>query len=103
MNVRVVAKDYAGNVIRRLIFNKRYFGKGIEDGGPGLEEVEYMKAIFTVLECLFAFFVSDFMPCLRGFDMDGHERIMKEACKGLVLFTPISDMNTNERLVIPIN
>ncbi|AET03634.1 putative oxidoreductase [Medicago truncatula] len=81
VNVSVAAQYYSGNVIRRLLLNKRYFGNGSEDYGPGLEEIEYVEAIFTVLQYLFAFSVSDFMPCLRGLDLDGHERIIKKACK----------------------
>ncbi|XP_004509432.1 isoleucine N-monooxygenase 1-like [Cicer arietinum] len=81
VNVRDVARQYSGNVIRRLIFNIRYFGNGNEDGGPGLMEIEYVEAVFTVLECLFAFSVSDFMPCLIGLDLDGHKKKIKKACK----------------------
>ncbi|XP_058765450.1 isoleucine N-monooxygenase 2-like [Vicia villosa] len=81
VNVGVTAQQYTGNVVRRLLLNKRYFGNGSEDFGPGLEEQEYVEAVFTVLQYLFAFSVSDFMPCLRGLDVDGHERILKKACK----------------------
>ncbi|XP_004509430.1 isoleucine N-monooxygenase 2-like [Cicer arietinum] len=81
VNVRDVSRQYSGNVIRRLIFNTRYFGNGSEDGGPGLEEVEYVEAIFTMLEHIFAFSVSDFMPGLRGVNFDGHENKIKKACQ----------------------
>ncbi|KAK2354406.1 isoleucine N-monooxygenase [Trifolium repens] len=81
VNVSVTAQHYTGNVIRRLLMNTRYFGNGSDDFGPGFEEVEYVEAVFTVLQYLFAFSVSDFMPCLRGFDLDGHEKILKKACK----------------------
>ncbi|XP_027337513.1 isoleucine N-monooxygenase 1-like [Abrus precatorius] len=81
VNVKVAAQNYAGNVIRRVIFNRRYFGEGREDGGPGFEEVEHVKALLTVLKYLFAFCISDYMPCLRGLDLDGHEKIMKDATK----------------------
>ncbi|XLS43682.1 hypothetical protein HN51_000547, partial [Arachis hypogaea] len=49
-NVRVATQHYCGNVIRKMIFNKRYFGDGrnIIDGGSGSEEVEYVDAIFTL-------------------------------------------------------
>ncbi|XP_061350516.1 isoleucine N-monooxygenase 2-like [Gastrolobium bilobum] len=79
VNVRVAAQSYSGNVIRRLVFNKRYFGKGKEDGGPGFEEMEHVQALFIVLKYIFAFSVSDYLPCLRGLDLDGHEKIMKNA------------------------
>ncbi|XP_054820058.1 isoleucine N-monooxygenase 2-like [Prosopis cineraria] len=79
VNVRIAAQHYCGNVIRKIIFNKRYFGEGREDGGPGLEEIEHVSALFTMLKYLYAFCVSDFIPCLRGFDLDGHERLLKNA------------------------
>ncbi|KAL4396049.1 hypothetical protein AHAS_Ahas01G0053000 [Arachis hypogaea] len=41
-------QHYGGNLIRRLLFNKRYFGNGREDGGPGAEELEYVEAQFMV-------------------------------------------------------
>jgi phenylalanine N-monooxygenase len=82
VNVRIAAQHYAGNVIRRLILNLRHFGNGSEEiGEPGLEEVEYVEALFIVLQHLFAYSVTDYMPCLRGLDLDGHERILKNACQ----------------------
>jgi tyrosine N-monooxygenase len=39
VDVRHVARHYCGNVIRRLVFNKRYFGESQPDGGPGPLEV----------------------------------------------------------------
>ncbi|KAF7843777.1 isoleucine N-monooxygenase 2-like [Senna tora] len=47
--VRVAAQQYCGNVIRRMVFNKRYFGEGGKNGGPGLEEEQHVEAIFTLL------------------------------------------------------
>ncbi|KAK9124732.1 hypothetical protein Sjap_014334 [Stephania japonica] len=79
VNVRSVAWHYSGNVIRKMMFNKRYFGDGREDGGPGYEEEEYVGAIVTVLFLLNAFCISDYMPCLRWLDLDGHEKEMKRA------------------------
>ncbi|KAL0434396.1 UNVERIFIED_CONTAM: Phenylalanine N-monooxygenase CYP79D16 [Sesamum latifolium] len=38
VNVRIVALNYCGNVIRKLIFSKRISETGMEDGGPGLEK-----------------------------------------------------------------
>ncbi|KAG9445467.1 hypothetical protein H6P81_016807 [Aristolochia fimbriata] len=79
VDVREVVRQYSGNVIRKLMFNKRYFGNGRQDGGPGKEEVEHVDALFTVLSLLYAFCVSDYMPCLRWLDLNGHERTMKKA------------------------
>ncbi|TXG46886.1 hypothetical protein EZV62_026180 [Acer yangbiense] len=79
VKVRVAAQQYCGNVIRKMVFNKRFFGEGSEDGGPGLEEEEHIDAIFKVLAYLYSFCVSDYVPYLRGVvDLDGHEKVMKE-------------------------
>ncbi|TKY47259.1 Isoleucine N-monooxygenase 1 [Spatholobus suberectus] len=78
---RNAAQHYGGNVIRKLIFNKRYFGKGREDGGAGLEEVEHVDAIFTLLKHIYAFYVSDYIPFLRMFDLDGHKGKVKNAMR----------------------
>ncbi|KAM0933825.1 putative valine N-monooxygenase [Dioscorea sansibarensis] len=74
---------YSGNIIRRMLFGCRHFGKGEKDGGlgPGPEEIEHVDAAFTVLSLAFSFCVSDFMPSLRILDIDGHERTMKKTMK----------------------
>ncbi|KAK9939461.1 hypothetical protein M0R45_016156 [Rubus argutus] len=79
VNVRVAAQHYCTNVIRKMIFNRRYFGKGMEDGGPGSEEEEHVAALFTILKYIYSFCVSDYMPCLRGLDLDGQEKTIKNA------------------------
>jgi len=79
VNVRIVTRHYCCNLMRKLVFNTRYFGEGRNDGGPGLEEVEHVDAIFTLLRYVFAFCVSDYIPFLRGLDFDGHERKVKDA------------------------
>ncbi|CAL5202687.1 unnamed protein product [Lathyrus oleraceus] len=79
VNVRSIARHYCCNLMRKLVFNTRYFGEGRNDGGPGLEEVEHVDAIFTLLKYVYAFCVSDYMPLLRGLDIDGHERKVKDA------------------------
>ncbi|KAK0578832.1 hypothetical protein LWI29_016858 [Acer saccharum] len=79
VNVRVAAQQYCGNLIRKMVFNKRFFGDGSKDRGPGLEEEEHVYAIFTILHYLYSFCASDFVPCLRWkFDLDGHEKAMKK-------------------------
>ncbi|XP_057971123.1 tyrosine N-monooxygenase-like [Malania oleifera] len=78
VNVRTAGRHYCGNVIRKLMFSKRYFGAGREDGGPGVEEEEHVEAIFTALGCLFSFCLSDYFPFLTGLDLDGHEKTVKE-------------------------
>ena len=81
VNVRTAAQHYCGNVIKKLIFNTRYIGDRRKDGGPGFEEVEHLDAIFTLLNYVYAFCVSDYMPCLRGLDLDGHESKVKKAMR----------------------
>ncbi|KAL5170553.1 Isoleucine N-monooxygenase 1 [Glycine soja] len=81
VNVRDVAQHYCCNVTRKLIFNTRYFGKGREDGGPGLEEVEHVNTIFTLLKHVYAFSVSDYIPCLRILDLDGHKSKVKKGMR----------------------
>ncbi|CAI8597050.1 unnamed protein product [Vicia faba] len=79
VNVRIITRHYCCNLMRKIVFNTRNFGEGKNDGGPGLEEVEHVDAIFTLLRYVFAFCVSDYMPSLRGLDIDGHERKVKDA------------------------
>ncbi|MED6178518.1 hypothetical protein PIB30_108436 [Stylosanthes scabra] len=79
VDLRRVTKHYVGNVMRRLLFNKRYFGNGSEDCGPGAEELEYVDALFLVVGHLFAFPISDYLPWLWWLDLEGHNKILKEA------------------------
>ncbi|KAL1325536.1 hypothetical protein AAHE18_13G167400 [Arachis hypogaea] len=48
VDLRHVGQHFGGNLSRRMLFNKRYFGKGREDGGPGPEELEHVVALFVV-------------------------------------------------------
>ncbi|TVU03778.1 hypothetical protein EJB05_50666, partial [Eragrostis curvula] len=75
VDVRHVARHYCSNAIRRLVFNKRYFGEPQADGGPGPLEVQHVDALFTSLGLLYAFCVSDYLPWLQGLDLDGHEKM----------------------------
>ena len=79
VNVRSITQHYCGNIMRRMLFNQRYYGKGREDGGPTFEEEEHDQALFTIIRHVHAFSISDFMPWLKPFDLDGHEKIMKKA------------------------
>ncbi|PRQ55672.1 putative phenylalanine N-monooxygenase [Rosa chinensis] len=81
VNVRIAAQHYSANVMRRMFFNTRYFGKGREDGGPGLEEELHVSALFTLVLHTYAFCVSDYLPWLRPFDIGGHEKKVKDALK----------------------
>ncbi|KAI3933840.1 hypothetical protein MKX01_028166 [Papaver californicum] len=79
INVRLVTRQLSGNVIRKMIFNKRYFGKGRNDGGPGIEEIEHVNSAFEVLYYIYAFGIQDYLPYLRWLDLDGHEKVIKRA------------------------
>ncbi|KAI3902951.1 hypothetical protein MKW92_018303 [Papaver armeniacum] len=79
INLRLLTRQFSGNVIRKMIFNNRYFGKGRKDGGPGIEEIEHVNAAFEVLHHVYAFAVQDYLPYLRWLDLDGHEQVVKRA------------------------
>ncbi|KAD6796050.1 hypothetical protein E3N88_06946 [Mikania micrantha] len=80
INVRSLARQYATNMVRKLIFGGRYFGKGSQDGGPGEEEIEHVDSLWTILVYLNAFCVTDYFPWLRWItDFDGHEKILRNA------------------------
>ncbi|KAK8494257.1 hypothetical protein V6N13_138571 [Hibiscus sabdariffa] len=92
VDVRAAAQQYCGNVSKQIFFSTRYFGKGKENGGPGFEEEEHLNAVFTLLGQIFAFCVSDYIPMLRGLDLDGHEKIVKEALRAVEKYhDPIID------------
>ncbi|BFG38831.1 hypothetical protein CerSpe_251050 [Prunus speciosa] len=79
VNVRIAAQFYSGSIMRKMIFNRTYFGKGSEDGGSGVEEEEHVSALLTLLTYAYAFCVSDYLPWLRVFDIDGHEKKVRKA------------------------
>ncbi|EER89960.1 hypothetical protein BDA96_10G226900 [Sorghum bicolor] len=79
VDVRHIARHYCGNIVRRLVFNTRYFGKPQPDSGPGPLEVQHVDAVFASLGLLYSFCVSDYLPWLLGLDLDGHEKMIKEA------------------------
>ncbi|KAI3886642.1 hypothetical protein MKX03_034736 [Papaver bracteatum] len=79
INIRLLTRQFTGNVIRKMVFNNRYFGKGRKDGGPGIEEIEHVNADFEVLYLVYAFGIQDYFPYLRWLDLDGHEKVVKRA------------------------
>nr|XP_027069275.1 phenylalanine N-monooxygenase-like [Coffea arabica] len=81
INVRTALRHYVSNVIKRIIFSKRYFGEGGKDGGPGKEEEEHVEIVFKLLKYMFAFGVSDYLPWLRVLDIQGHEKSVKKAMR----------------------
>ncbi|XP_062105140.1 tryptophan N-monooxygenase CYP79A68-like [Humulus lupulus] len=80
VDVKVAAKQYAAGVMRRMIFGRGYSEKG-SDGRPGKEEEEHVEAVLTVLSHVYVYSVSDILPWLRWFDLDGHQRTVGEAIK----------------------
>ncbi|KAI3827039.1 hypothetical protein L1987_01101 [Smallanthus sonchifolius] len=67
-----------------MIFGTRFFGQGMEDGGPGDEENEHVLALFTILKNLNAFCIADYFPWLRRkIDFDGYEKIIRAAIEGV--------------------
>ncbi|CAJ1960601.1 unnamed protein product, partial [Sphenostylis stenocarpa] len=95
VTVRDVSQHYCCNVTRKLIFNTRYFGKGSADGGPGLEEVEQVNTIFTLLSHVYDFSASDYVPWLRVLDLDGHKSKVK---KGMRTMEKYHDPMVEERM-----
>ncbi|XP_030517688.2 tyrosine N-monooxygenase-like [Rhodamnia argentea] len=81
VNVRTATRQYTGNVMRKIMFSKRWFGEERADGGPTVAEEEHVEAIFTIIKYLYAFCISDYFPWLVGLDLDGHERSVKEAVR----------------------
>ncbi|PVH47891.1 hypothetical protein PAHAL_4G179200 [Panicum hallii] len=94
VDVRHVARHYCGNVVRRLVFGRRYFGEPRPDGGPGPLEVQHVDAVFASLGLLYAFCVSDYLPWLLGLDLDGHEKMVREANE---MLTRLPDAFVDER------
>jgi hypothetical protein len=101
VNVRDVARQYCCSVIKKLCFNMTSFGNGSRN-----EEVEHIEAIFTLLKYIYAFRVSDYVPWLRGLDLDGHEAKVKDALGILNRYhDPIIEMriqeywNNNDQLI----
>ncbi|KAL6637154.1 hypothetical protein ACP70R_024726 [Stipagrostis hirtigluma subsp. patula] len=79
IDVRHVAKHFCGNMVRRLVFGKRYFSEQptTSIGGPGLEEMEHVDALISLVNHVYSFCMSDYFPCLVGLDLDGHQKIAK--------------------------
>ncbi|XP_026436593.1 isoleucine N-monooxygenase 2-like, partial [Papaver somniferum] len=78
-NLRLLTRQFSGHVIRKMIFNKMYFGKDRKDGGPCIEEIEHVNSAFIVLYYINSFGIQDYLPYLRWLDLDGHEKIVKRA------------------------
>jgi phenylalanine N-monooxygenase len=101
VDVRHVAQHFCCNVIRRLVFGKRCFSDEIaasSTSGPGHDEVAHVAALFTALNHLYNFCVSDYFPTLVGLDLEGHEMVSKSVMAVLNRFhDPIIEERIRER------
>ncbi|CAL1353477.1 unnamed protein product [Linum trigynum] len=79
VDLRVATRHYCGNVMRKIMFGRRFFGEPTVDGGPGQMEVKHVEAVFTALKYLYWSCLSDFFPWLWGWNVDGKEKIINEA------------------------
>nr|QWK52258.1 cytochrome P450 79A2-2 [Isatis tinctoria] len=96
IDIRLMARQYSGNVARMMLFGVRHFGKGSEDGlGPGFEEIEHVDSLFMVVTHLYAFALSDYVPWLRFLDLEGHEKVVSGAMRNVSKY---NDPFVDERL-----
>uniref|UniRef100_A0A1J3ITL2 Hexahomomethionine N-hydroxylase n=1 Tax=Noccaea caerulescens TaxID=107243 RepID=A0A1J3ITL2_NOCCA len=79
INVRDATLTYSHAVMMRMMFGQRHFDEPAEDGGLGPKEKEHMDAIYRALDCLFGFSVADYLPFLRGWNIEGEEKEVRGA------------------------
>ncbi|KAF2566059.1 hypothetical protein F2Q68_00028263, partial [Brassica cretica] len=79
VNVRDVALTYSHAVMMRMMFGQRHFEEPAEDGGLGRKEREHMDAIYQAIDCFFSFNISNYISCLRGWNIDGEEAKLRGA------------------------
>jgi phenylalanine N-monooxygenase len=107
VDVRHVAQHFYGNMIRRLVFGKRYFfpasaGAGNDGSSPGPEEVAHVDALFTLVNYVYSFSVSDYIPAaaaawVTAVDPDSHKKVAKSVMKTLNrLHDPIIEERIHE-------
>lgn len=75
INLRDTFGGLSSNTLTRMILGKRHFGPG--DSGP-LEAAEHKALIYAAFALINAFNVGDYLPFLRRFDLQGHERAMRK-------------------------
>ncbi|ESQ52910.1 hypothetical protein EUTSA_v10017915mg [Eutrema salsugineum] len=78
INVRDVALTYCHAVMMRMMFGQRHFDEPTEDGGLGPKEREHLDAIYRSLDCFFSFKVTNYIPFLRGWNIDAEEAEVRE-------------------------
>uniref|UniRef100_A0ACD5Z0Q4 Uncharacterized protein n=1 Tax=Avena sativa TaxID=4498 RepID=A0ACD5Z0Q4_AVESA len=66
--------------------------------GPGRDEVAHVSALFTALNHLYSFCVSDYFPVLIGLDLEGHEMVTRNVLRVLNrIHDPIIEKRLHER------
>uniref|UniRef100_A0A453A9K2 Tyrosine N-monooxygenase n=2 Tax=Aegilops tauschii subsp. strangulata TaxID=200361 RepID=A0A453A9K2_AEGTS len=66
--------------------------------GPGYEEEAHVAALFTALNHVYSFCVSDYIPALVGLDLDGHEQVSMDVMRTINrLHDPIIRERIHER------
>ncbi|AQK64447.1 Tryptophan N-monooxygenase 2 [Zea mays] len=107
VDVRHVARHFCGNMIRTLVFGKRHFSGGGGGGGPGPEEVTHMDALFTLLNYVYCFSVSDYVPAAWTWMVAGDhkkvaESVMETLSRPEVMHKAMEELDTvvgKDRLV----
>nr|GMD39862.1 isoleucine N-monooxygenase 1-like [Ipomoea batatas]GME16112.1 isoleucine N-monooxygenase 1-like [Ipomoea batatas]GME21500.1 isoleucine N-monooxygenase 1-like [Ipomoea batatas] len=89
VNVRAATRHYCANVAKKMFFNKRYFGSGTED------DEELVEALFSILSYTYGMGISDYIPWLSVFDIDGHKSMIKKA---LAVTRKYLDTEVDERI-----
>lgn len=75
INLRDTFGALSSNTLTRMILGKRHFGAG--DSGP-VEAAEHKALIYAAFALINAFNIGDYLPFLRPFDLQGHERAMRK-------------------------
>lgn len=79
INVRDTILTYCHAVMMRMMFGQRHFDETAEDGGLGPKEKEHMDAIYLALDCFFSFNLTNYIPFLRGWNVDKEEAEVRDA------------------------
>ncbi|KAI5659162.1 hypothetical protein M9H77_27955 [Catharanthus roseus] len=88
VNIRTTTRHYCANVIKSVIFGKRFF-EDVE------EEEEHGTALFTILAHIHTLSISDFLPWIKVFDLDGHR---KEVTQALTMVRKYHDPQIKDRI-----
>lgn len=79
VNVRDIVCTHTHNVKMRLLFGRKHFKETTMDGSLGPMEKEHFDAIFKALDCFFSFYIADYYPFFRGWNLQGEEVELREA------------------------